>query len=218
MGKYFTMYLREELETYAEEPLPLQVLLHVLREYKRPYDKINELVKKEELTPLKRGLYIPGPNLNISRPESFLIANHLRGPSYVSIETALAYWGYIPERVYEISSATTKTAKVYTTAAGRFSYFKVPLPYYSFGITRVVLSDRQAVMFATPEKALCDKIIFTPGVLLRSEKQTREFLTDDLRIDEEMLQQLETETIASWISDAPKKTSLRMLVKTLEQL
>ena len=53
--------------------------------------------------------------MDLPSPEPFLIANHLRGPSYVSLEAALFYWNLIPERIYEISSATIKTSKTYKT-------------------------------------------------------------------------------------------------------
>jgi len=107
------MDFRETVREYAEEPLTRQLMLDLLREYKRPNDKINELVKKGELTTVKKGLYIPGPRINIPKPEPFLVANHLWGPSYVSLDAALSYWGLIPERVYEISSVTTKSTRTY---------------------------------------------------------------------------------------------------------
>src|SRR5207249_521375 len=109
------MEFREAIQQYAEEPLTRQLLMDLLKDYKRPNDKINELVKKGELTPVKKGFYIPGPKLNIPKPESFLIANHLWGPSYISLETALSYWAFIPERVYEVSSVTMKSTKTYKT-------------------------------------------------------------------------------------------------------
>lgn len=212
------MDFREAVQEYAEEPLPLQIILNLLRDYKRPYDKINELVKKGELTPIKNGLYIPGPKLRISRPEAFLVANHLWGPSYVSLESALSYWAFIPERVYEIISVTIKSTKVYKTQERRFSYFHADVPYYSFGIKSVALTPRQVVLIATPEKALCDKIIMTSGIFLRSIKQAKELLIDDFRIEEEMLQKLNVKEISSWIADAPKKSSLQMLVKIVSSL
>ena len=212
------MDLRESIQAYAEEPLTRQIMLDLLKDYKRPNDKINELISKGELTSLKNGLYIPGPRLKITGPEPFLIANHLRGPSYVSMESALSHWGLIPERVYETSSVTIKTAKTYKTPVGRFSYFHAPLPYYSFGIKSVVLTARQVVLIASPEKAICDKIIMTSGVLLRSAKQTKEFLIDDLRIDEDLLRRLDWREIGTWESDAPKRNSIGMLVKTLSIL
>ncbi len=193
-------------------------MMDLLKEYKRPNDKINELVKKGELTTVKKGLYVAGPQINITKPEPFLIANHLWGPSYVSLEAALSYWGLIPERVYEISSMTTKTSKSYKTPLGRFRYFHAPIPYYSFGIKRVELTSRQVALIASPEKALCDKIIATSDILLRSSRQVREYIIDDLRIDEEMLRKLDLGAISTWIKDAPKKGSLSMLVNTITSL
>jgi len=212
------MDFKEKVQEYAEEPLTRQLMLDMLRDYRRPNDKINELVKNGALTAIKNGLYIPGPSINTARPEPFLLANHLWGPSYVSMEAALSFWGLIPERVYEVSSVTIKTAKTYKTPIGRFSYFHTPLPYYSFGIKSVPLTARQVALIASPEKALCDKIVMAAGILLRSSKQVREFLIDDLRIDENMLQKLNWKEIGSWTSDAPKKNSIDMLVKTLSRL
>jgi hypothetical protein len=220
MTKYLTMVaeFKEIVRPYAEEPLTKQIILNLLKGYKRPYDKIHELVKKGELIQLKRGIYIPGPKVNVEKPGSFLLANHLWGPSYISLETALSYWGLIPERVFEITSITLKIAKTYKTPVGRFSYLHAELPYYAFGIERVQLTKKQAVLMATPEKALCDKIVMTPGVFLRSAKQVWEFLIEDIRIEEETLQRLKIEEIRAWLEEAPKRSSLHMLVKTLEKI
>ncbi len=212
------MEFKETIQKYAEQPITKQVLLDVLKDYKRPYDKINDLVKQQILTLVKRGIYIPGPNLNIAKTEPFLLANHLLGPSYVSMDSALSYWGFIPEKVFEITSATIKLNKIYNTTAGRFSYTSLRLPYYSFGIQKVALTKKQIVLMASPEKALCDKIITTSGILLRSSKQAIEFLTDDLRIDEQALRKINVAEISKWIIDAPKKESLKMLTTTLEKL
>ncbi|MDB5211507.1 MAG: hypothetical protein JWQ30_2334 [Sediminibacterium sp.] len=212
------MEFRESIREYAEQPITKHVLMDVLQDYKRPYDKITELGKQGLLVLVRRGIYIPGPNLAIAKPESLLLANHLLGPSYVSLETALSHWGLIPERVYETSSATIQKSAVFKTPAGRFSYIHVPLPYYSFGIQQVELTKKQTVLMATPEKALCDKIVTTSGLLLRSAKQVKELLMDDLRMEKDALRNLNQAEIAKWIVDAPKKSSLHMLIKTLKEL
>jgi len=142
----------------------------------------------------------------------------LRGPSYISLESALSFWGMIPERVFEISSVTLKSSKNHKTAVGRFSFQHLNSPYYSFGIERIEIEHKQFVLIASKEKALCDKIILTPGILLRSVSQTQDFLLEDLRIDEDALKALKCEMIETWIDDAPKKNSLKMLLKTLEAL
>ncbi len=198
--------------------LDYQQLMSLLRGYAKPRDRVSALLADGSLVRVKKGLYVPGSKLDLVSPELFLVANHLRGPSYVSLEAALSHWSFIPERVYEVTSATTKTTKTYNTEIGRFSYHHLPLPYYSMGIERVTLTKKQTVLMASPEKAICDKIVTTSGILLRSISQVITFLTEDMRIEENMLIKLNSDMIDSWIKDAPKKSSLEMLTKTLKAL
>jgi hypothetical protein len=212
------MYFRKMIKEYAEAPISRHLILEILKDYQSPNDKISELLKNKELISLRRGLYIAGPDLDLISPQPFLIANHLRGPSYVSLESALSYWNMIPARVYEISSATTKTSKLYKTPIGRFSYQKLNLPYFSYGIKKIEHSQKQTYLIASPEKALCDKIVLTRKINLRSVKQTKEFLIEDLRIDPDLLRTLDTRLIKFWIKDAPKKSILKVLLKTLAEI
>lgn len=212
------MIVRRKIKEYSQAPLTHQVVMEALSHYGRPNDKISEMLKNGELLALRRGLYVPGPEIDLPTPNVFVIANHLRGPSYISMESALSYWGLIPERVYEISSVTIKTSKVFATPLGRFSFQHLKTPYYSFGLNSVRITEFQTAMIASREKAICDKIILTSGVQLRSIPQTLDFLLEDLRMDEVQLITLDLSMIRSWIEDAPKKNSLSMLVKTLESL
>ena len=212
------MDFRKIVKEYSETPLSRHLILELLKDYQRPNDKISELLKSKDLIAIRRGLYITGPKMDLPTPEPFLIANHLRGPSYVSLESALSYWNMIPERAYEISSVTIKTSKQYKTPVGRFNYQQLKIPYYSYGIKNVEYSPKQTMLIASPEKALCDKVVLTPKIHLRSVKQTQDFLMEDLRIDSEILSTLNTKVMELWIENAPKKTSLKMLIKTLTQL
>jgi hypothetical protein len=212
------MDFRKAVKEYAEAPISRHLILELLNGYQRPNDKISELIKGKELISLRRGLYVTGPKLDLPTPEPFLIANHLRGPSYISLESALSYWNMIPEKTYEISSVTIKTSKLYKTPVGRYSYQQLKAPYYACGIKSIAYSPKQTILIASPEKALCDKVVLTSKINLRSIKQSREFLMEDLRIDSEILKTLDTKTIDSWIKYAPKKSSLKMLFKTLMEL
>lgn len=206
------------IKNYADAPISRHVILELLDDYQRPNDKISELLKSRELISIRRGLYIIGPKINLPAPEPFLIANHLRGPSYISLESALSYWNMIPERTYEISSVTIKTSKIYKTSLGRFSYKQLKIPYYSYGIKNIQYSPKQTMLIASPEKALCDKVVLTPYIHLRSIIQSQEFLMEDLRLDSEMLSSLDLQLMESWIPNAPKNNSLKMLIKTLAKL
>jgi hypothetical protein len=212
------MQILQAIQSYASQPISHQLLLSLLNGYKRPNDKIHELIKKGDLQILKRGLYLAGPSVSTIKPATFLIANHLLGPSYVSLDSALSYHGLIPERVFEISSVTVKQSRRFSNAAGIYHYIHLPLPYYSFGIINVEFDSNQSVMLATAEKALFDKVITSKGVVFRSLTQAHQYLLENLRLDVEGLKTLKLEEMRLWLNDAPKKESLIYVLKLIESL
>ena len=213
------MDYRPTLTRLSNQPLTHQLLVSILKDYERPNDKIYQLAKEGLIQSIKKGLYVVGPTLNTDRkPEPFLLANHILGPSYVSVETALSYHGLIPERVYEIASMTTQAPRKFNTPLGTFTFTRLPLPYYAFGIRSEKLADDQYAMVASPEKALCDKIITTSGVLFRSRKVAREFLLENMRMDEDTLRQFDTEEMTSWLKGSLKEESLSMVVNVIQEL
>jgi hypothetical protein len=212
------MKFEDQIREFEGQPLNRQILMGILKDYKRPYDKINELVRQEALIPVKKGVFVPGPALHLASPEPFLLANHLNGPSYISMETALSHWGLIPEKVYEVTSATVDRSETYDTSTGRFSYIHLPIPYYSFGQQQITLAENQVALIATAEKALCDKIVTTSGLLFRSVIQLKEWLLEDMRMEKDVLRRLQPRLIHNWLSKAPKKQTLQLLIKILEDL
>lgn len=212
------MDIAEGIRGFASQPLTHQLLRSLLKDYKRPNDKIHELISTGVIEPVKKGLYLPSTKLSARRTEPFLLANHILGPSYVSFDSALSYYGLIPERVFEISSATTKASRLFDTTAGAFSYTRMPTPYHSFGIRRAVLDENQHVLIASPEKALFDKIINTAGLKLRSKIAASEYLIENLRMDEDQLKQLDVQAMETWLSDSPKRGSLIQVIKLISEL
>lgn len=206
------------LPQYSNQPLSSQVLLGLLKEYNRPYDKIVEMQQQGYLTQLRKGLYITTNKVSTELPHPFLIANHLYGPSYISLDAALFHWGFIPERVYEITSVTTKISKTFSCQGINYSFTHLPAAYYPIGIQTLSITNSQYVLIASPEKSICDKIITTSGIHLRSKKQCMEYLVDDLRIDKENLRQLKIKEIVNLLSVCPKKSSIKVLVEAIESL
>jgi hypothetical protein len=206
------------IRQHAHQPLTHQLLVSLLKSFNQPNDKIHKLMRDGLILPIKKGLYIAGPRLDSAKTEPFLLANHILGPSYISVETALAHHGYIPERVYEIASMTTKASRTFKTSAGTFTYTRLSLPYYAFGIQRVMLSDDQYAMVASPAKAICDKIITTSGLLFRSKKSAHQFLIENMRMDTEKLKELSTDEMATWIPQALKGESLQMVINAINDL
>lgn len=212
------MQLDNTIRYYANQPITHQMVMETLAEYKRPNDKIHQMLNQGVLSSIRKGLYIAGPALMVDKPEPFLLANHIMGPSCISLDSALAYHQLIPERVYQITSVTPKASRSFNTPEGLFSYTRLPLPYYSFGIQQVILSPQQTVMMVIPEKALCDKIITTSGIIFRGQKMAIAYLLENLRMDENNLQSFNTKAMRSWLPNAPKKDSLLMLINAIESL
>ena len=212
------MDIRHVLANHIGQPWSHQVMTSWLKDYKRPNDKIHELMEQGVLMSLKKGLYIPGPQLGLATPEPFLLANHIWGPSYVSIDSALSHHGLVPERVYGVSSATIKHTRAFDTPIGMFHYTRIPLPYYAYGIQQVELAENQVALMAGPEKALCDKVVTSVGIQFRSIKDAREYVLENLRVDEYLLGDMDTEAMKSWLANAPKANTLSMMIKMIERL
>ena len=113
---------------------------------------------------------------------------------------------------------TTKASRDFDTPIGLFTYMNLPLPYYAFGINMVRLTSEQYAMIASPEKAICDKIVNTSGLILRSISNAGNYLLDNLRMDEEILKALNTQMMREWLPDAPKKESLNFVIRLIESL
>lgn len=69
--------MRREIAPYSEVPLTPHTLREAFSTYRRRNDKISYLLRKGDLIALRRGLYIPGPDMDLPTPDRFLIANHL---------------------------------------------------------------------------------------------------------------------------------------------
>lgn len=205
------------LKSYAGMVICHSTLQSVLSEYQAPNFKIHRWLSEGQLLPLKRGMYVVSPKRSgvpVSLP---LIANHLYGPSYVSLEFALSYFGLIPEGVAEITSVTTKRAKTFNNSLARFSYQRLPTPYYAQGIQQLKVSEKISFMIAKPEKALCDWLVLTPNLNIYSTKTMRILLLEDLRLDEEKLSELSPAKIHKYAQAGCKTRTLNFLEKCLNE-
>ena len=212
------MRLIKELQALKSTPFTHATLKSLLKNYKNPNDKIKRMVKQGEIIRVKQSLYVLGDiyyDVNISKE---LLANLIYGPSYISLEYALSYYGLIPERVYEITSITIKMKKRYDTAFGRFTYIKSPACLYSKGITIKSNKDHTSYLMASVEKALCDKIIFTQKLGIASVDAMIEYLQYDLRVDMDELKGFDLDIINQCISCGYKVKLLHLLYKTIEKL
>lgn len=205
------------LEQFGVIPIDYATLVTAFANYKSPKDKITALVKSGALIRLKKGLFVVAPKIHKQPLSKELIANHLYGLSYLSLESALSYYGLIPERVYSTRSVTLKRARQFSTAIGIFDYVSVPNEYFSIGIRQELINNQYAFLIASPEKAICDMIITTPGLRLQSVKAMKVYLEEDLRIDFSNIETFDTNIIRECIAIGGKKIEFTQLYKFLER-
>ncbi len=164
-----------------------QTLLQFLDNYKKPREAILRMVKNEELIRLKNGFYLISDKITHgkSRVVPFeQVANLLYGPSYVSMEWALSFYGMIPERVHTVTSMTLGRNKEYHTPVGDFSYSNLSPRSYSIGITQKKSPDSTGgFLIASPEKAMADMVYKTCKNL--DKDQLKDELLESKRIDRE---------------------------------
>ena len=204
------------LQQFGSIPFGHGALLPVLKDYRRPNDKIAEWLRQGALLPLKRGQYVRGDT--DAAPCLPLVANHLYGPSCVSLDYALAWHGLIPERVHEVTSVCTGRGRIIDNPLGRFSYARLPAAVYPCGITQASASPRETFLIASPAKALCDKVLLTPRLRATSRAAMQRYLLEDLRIDAGTLPGLDLEVVRAYATCGTKTAQLRALLHCVEAL
>lgn len=177
--------------------------------------KIATLEKAGEIIRLKRNMFVVNPEETGLKLSLGLIANHLLSPSYVSMQTALRYYGLIPEAVYTTLSMTFKGAKDFQTPVGNFCYHHISRDAYPIGITQI-REEKVVYVMATPEKALCDLVANTPGINLRFKKEARTFLEEDLRLDMEKFQSFDRAILEEYAKVGKKSTSILTILKLFD--
>lgn len=121
------------LKDLGTVPFDLCVLQSFYPDCKHITDKAIRLEAEGTIVRMKKGLYVANTDDGTLSRE--LVANHLYGPSYVSMSRALSWHGLIPERVYLIQSMTIKHSRRFTNALGDFHYQNCPVDYFPIGIT-----------------------------------------------------------------------------------
>jgi predicted transcriptional regulator of viral defense system len=147
------------------------------------------MVRDAEYIKIKNGLY----ETDRSTP-GYLLAGSIYGPSYLSFEFALGYYGMIPEAVYTFTSATFGKGrkKTFINPFGTYTYRDVPSSVYSMGL-EIIEEGNYSFMIASREKAICDQLYKIGPV--NNYKELEDLLFFDLRIDEDELKHINFENL-----------------------
>jgi len=143
-------------------------------------NNLTRWVKKGYLIRLKKGFYT-FPEYKSKPDYSLYFANRIYKPSYISLHTALAFYGMIPEAVVQITSVTALKTISFTNDFGGYSYYSLK-EQLMFGYELKPMADQRTIQFATPEKALLDLLYLYS--FYNSEQELKE-----LRLDENYLRE-----------------------------
>jgi predicted transcriptional regulator of viral defense system len=124
--------------------------------------QLSRWVKDGRLIQLRRGLYALAQVWRKVEPHPFLIANRLQRGSYVSAQSALAFYGLIPEHVPVVTSVGPGRPETVRNILGAFQFNHLA-HHLLFGYSQMEVAPRQHAFVASPEKALLDLIHLTPG-------------------------------------------------------
>ena len=166
---------------------------------------VSEWSEKGLLLPLRRGMYLINDEDIIERTERLSIANQIYEPSYVSLESALSFYGVIPEGVAQVTSISTRKTAQFTNSLGRFSFSKIK-NFLFWGYEKKQV-NKNSVIISTPEKALLDLIYLRKG----------EFLTADDVVESLRLQNLNIFSRKSLLNTATRFAEPRV-IKVCEEL
>ncbi len=160
-------------------PYPVFSLLDIRKVYPDfSYRQLDRWGKKGYVKKIKQGYYCFAEG---SFNDSFLkvAANKIYGPSYISLETALKYYGLIPEEIFQTTSITTKKTARFETIMGSFSYRHMkPNLFFGYDLQG---QGSQKILIAEPEKAILDYLYLSPRIRTADDFREMRINTDELQ-------------------------------------
>lgn len=155
--------------------------IHQVYAWKPGFDRNNIVrwTKKGLLIQLRQGYYT-FPEYKEKPDFTLWFANRIYRPSYVSLQTALAFYGIIPEAVVQIISVTSLKTMSFSNDFGDYEYKSIKADLM-FGYDLKPFADGRNLQMASPEKALLDLMYLNPFYNTEQDME-------DLRLDEDFLQ------------------------------
>lgn len=208
--------MNRQLSEIGTIPVTTSIIESLYPELKSTNKKVTWLEKQGVIIRLKRGLYVVNPEHSGKTLSSELIANHLYTPSYISMSTALRYYGLIPEAVYVHQSMTVKHSRSFQTPVGSYDYKYISREAFSIGVRSMHKGD-YAFLIASPEKALCDLIANSSKVNLRYMKDVEIYLEQDIRMDMDEFYKMDETIFKDYIKVGKKADSISRLLKFMRR-
>ena len=161
----------------------------------RRYGLVNRALKAGELHRVRRGLYVLDNKYRDYPLHPFALAQVMVPGSYISLETALSFHGWIPEAVFTTASILMgrKSKSCEYEKLGSFSFHPLAIQrgYFLEQVLRVQV-NQQTMLIAKPFRALIDLVC-----LRKKEWQGMDWLIEGMRIDYEHLKIIKSVEISS---------------------
>ncbi|MCH7982217.1 MAG: type IV toxin-antitoxin system AbiEi family antitoxin domain-containing protein [Proteobacteria bacterium] len=180
----------------------------------RRHHLVSRAVKAGELVRLRRGLYVLADEFREHPSHPFTVAQMLVPGSYVSLETALAFHGWIPEAVYTTASIVPgrKVKEFRHEQFGLFTFHPLAIRRgYFLELVRRVEASGQSFLVAQPLRALLDLVC-----LQKIEWQGFAWLEHGLRVDVDALNKVTGAELRT-LKDVYKHQRMRKFIAELEQ-
>jgi hypothetical protein len=171
---------------------------------------IKRAVQEGYLIRIRRDFYLIKVSQNTPPVDSFELAPILFGPSYVSLESALQFHGWIPEAVPVITSVTVKKSKEFETSMGTFCYHHIPVSAFHMGVNQI--HQNGSILFiANPWKAVADLVHIQD-----KHWDTLEAFSADMRVEMDKIYESDRKILEYLSKNYPNKKvrqTLKKLVK-----
>lgn len=182
----------------------------------RRYGLVNRAIKTGELLKARRGLYILANKYRRHSLHPFALAQQWEPGSYVSVETALRFHGWIPETVHTVVSITHGGKSMSFTHAvfGQFDFCRIAVKsgYFLQSVARHEL-QHQVALIAEPMRALLDLVY-----LRKLPWQGLDYLLDGLRIDERAMKAVPSFNITMLLNVYKGKREQKFIKELLRSL
>src|SRR3989338_2842029 len=152
------------------------------------YGLVKRAISSGDIIQLRRGVYGLGRRYQREQLNLFELAQKVYSPSYISVESALSFHGWIPEAAHTMTSVSAKRSAEFETPVGLFSYTRIPR-FNFVGVDRVV-QGRSIFLMASPTKAIVDYV-----QVHKIERGGIRELAASLRIEEEHVRQISGELL-----------------------
>lgn len=177
------------------------------------YGLVKRAIVGGEILHIRRGLYCLAPKYRKTGINPYALAQHIHGPSYVSLESALSWHGWIPEAVYTITNVAAGKSKEFRTPLGLFSYSRVLQQVLYAGVERYRDDTGNVFLMATPMKALADYVY-----VHRENWTGPEPAVESLRIEPEAFESVSPEEVAELIDNYAGRRVRKFLEGVLREL